>query len=163
MDMKRKRARLDYFVEVLKEHADDEKQKSLLQELNVEINDSILATCGSPPAIIVEETPFVLESLVSLQGIEDVKLTGLPDWYAKCLKLCIQGKDGEVQKMDWPLREVKHRARAGRFGKKQKSWITTREWFQPTLDWKEFAQRNDVPLPDDYDWSFPRHNYSLLW
>lgn len=93
---------------------------------------------------------FGLESLASLRGIKDVTVTGLPEWYATCLQRCIQGKGGEVQEVHWPLVEVRHRRNVWSTQWK-KAWVTTRKWYQPTLNWKEFAERNDIPTPDDMD------------
>jgi hypothetical protein len=46
---------------------------------------------------------FGFESLATLSGVKDVSITGLPEWYAQCLTLCIQGIGGEVLETDWPL------------------------------------------------------------
>ncbi|KAF1939966.1 hypothetical protein EJ02DRAFT_407434 [Clathrospora elynae] len=152
--VQRQRSRLEYFVEVLKAHADDENKKSLLQELKVGFkrqfsdynynNDPALHTSRA------EKFMFGLESLAGLRGIKDVQITGLPEWYADCLQLCIQGKGGEVQLADWPLVEVTRRKDSWN-RQKQKIPVTSRKWYQPMLNWKEFAERNNVPLPDDID------------
>lgn len=158
--VKRQRARLDYLVEILKEHADDHNQKSLLQDLSVHF--SLISTqfgrgprrphtwiCVKLP-LQAEKFMFGLESLAALRGIKDVRITGLPEWYARCLQLCIQGKGGQVQETDWPLMRVKRRVRT-RSGRKQTYWVTVtlRKWYQPMLNWIEFAGRNDIPVPDD--------------
>ena len=159
--VRRQRSRLEYFVQILKEYADDENRKSLLQDLKVELRPGIPnvrlgvrhatahhLSMQSPTD--TEKVMFGLESLASLRGIKDVEIIGLPDWYARCLQLCIQGKGGYVQEVNWPLIEVKRRretwSRQTKLG-----WITTRKWYQPTLNWKEFAERNGIPTPDDID------------
>ena len=69
---KRHRARLDYFIRILKEHADDENQRSLLERLTVH------ADWGRSQNVM-----YNLESLASLRGIQDVDIKGiyLPTWY----------------------------------------------------------------------------------
>jgi hypothetical protein len=153
--IKRLRSRLGYFVEVLKDRADDQSQKSLLQELKINFK--------LPPSWIeeksghlwdVERLMFGLESLAPLRGIKDVQFTGIPEWYAKCMQLSIQGKGGEVHETDWPLVQVKRPRNTKKFWstrKKTKQWASTRKWYQPTLDWKEYAVRNNIPIPDDID------------
>ena len=149
---------MEYFVEVLKEHADDENRKSLLQDLAVEVRLGngahymrINPSCyiSQPPADS-EKYMFGLESLASLRGIKDVEISGVPEWYAKSLQLCIQGNAGEVQEVNWPLIEVKRR-RGGSTSKTIKGWVTTRKWYQPMLNWKEFAERNGITIPEDID------------
>ncbi|KAF1843420.1 uncharacterized protein K460DRAFT_378575 [Cucurbitaria berberidis CBS 394.84] len=141
---KRQRSRLENFVELLKEYADDENRKSLLQELKVEMK------AGMRNNILLM---FCLESLISLRGIRNVEIIGLPKWYAKSLQLCIQGKGGDVQEVDWPLVQVKRRRRCRVSGitSTKKEWVTTRKWYQPTLNWKEYAERNGIPTPEDVD------------
>jgi hypothetical protein len=160
--VKRQRARLEYLVEILKEHADDDNQKSLLQDLKVDFRPAcddrraqrrhfrrLYRQFHAPPRS-AEKFMFGLESLASLRGIKDVQITGLPEWYAKCMQLCIQGKGGQVQETDWPRVQVKRR-RGGSSTRKKTQWVTLRKWYQPMLNWKEFAQRNDIAVPDDID------------
>ncbi|KAF1830728.1 hypothetical protein BDW02DRAFT_601434 [Decorospora gaudefroyi] len=162
--VKRQRSRLAYFVEILKEHADDENQKSLLCELTIDFNlespytrrVSVGRDAGYPDLLPRAESTemfmFSLESLACLQGIRDVKITGLPDWYEQCLQLCIQGKGGKVQETDWPLVEVKRRKKLKAIYRYSTiHLVSTRKWYQPTLDWKEYAERNEIPIPDDID------------
>jgi hypothetical protein len=96
---KRHRARLEYFVEILKEHADNEKSRSLLQKLIVECGNAKAKfrshcdwTIRLPAPEDIEQFMFGLESLATLRGIRDVKVTGVSPWFAECLQLCIQGK-----------------------------------------------------------------------
>jgi hypothetical protein len=94
---------------------------------------------------------FGLESLATLSGVKDVSITGLPEWYAQCLTLCIQGMGGEVLETDWPLVQIK-RARPlnlwdQRYRKHKKYMVTTRKWYQPTPNWKEYAERNGIDIP----------------
>jgi len=159
--VKRQRSRLEYFVDVLKQHFDDEDRKSLLQELYVDVRipgdrgrDRRYSSNGNPIPLPKDSEKFLfgLESLATLRGIKDVKITGVPDWYAQCLTLVIQGKGGDVLETDWPPLEVKRSKSTGWSSKKtSKVWVTTRKWHQPTLNWKEFAQRNKVEIPDDID------------
>ncbi|KAI4632942.1 hypothetical protein J4E80_000302 [Alternaria sp. BMP 0032] len=160
--VKRQRSRLEYLVEILKEHADDTDQKSLLQDLKVDFQlvsqDKMKRMLRDRPTwqqvvkpSIPEDTGkfmFGLESLASLRGIRDVEINGLPEWYTKCLQLAIRGKGGDIQETDWPLVEVKRRANGKRRSSK-KLFVSIRKWHQPTLDWKEFAERNDITTPAD--------------
>lgn len=166
--VKRQRARLEYLVEILKEHADDQNKGSLLQHLRVDFR---LAQVPDPrllplsqstgysylqflrPPKSLEKYMFGLESLALLRGIKDVQVNGLPDWYAKCMQLCIQGKGGQVQETDWPQLQVKRSRGRGKLDSRKTTthWVTLRKWHQPMLNWKEFAERNDITLPDDID------------
>jgi hypothetical protein len=142
---------LEYLAEILRENIDDESQKSLLEMLRVKVEPW-------PPSHKVprlDKFMFCLESLVSLRGIEHVQITGLPDWYATCLQLAIQGQGGEVKEVDWPLIIVKRRKKSGT-RRYTKYSVTSRKWYQPTLNWKEFAERNNVLVPEDIDkyWAF---------
>jgi hypothetical protein len=152
--MERQRSRLEYLVEILKEHADDHSQKSLLQELMIDFKlPVILSLHDSSRQRNTEKFMFGLESLALLRGIKDVQFTGMPEWYAKCMQLSIQGKGGEVHETDWPLVQVKRPRNIKRSWSTRKTsrWASTREWYQPTLDWKEYAVRNNIPIPDDID------------
>ncbi|KAL6703876.1 hypothetical protein ACN47E_009010 [Coniothyrium glycines] len=163
MSLKRQRARLEYFVEVLRDYADDENRNSLLQELtvNVDMDPSVSDLYGNTSHLhpahpahdqsVVEKYMFGLDGLTSLRGIKDVEINGLPEWYAKCLQLCVQSKGGEPEETNWPLIEVKRRRPGASYGPKLMSWVTTRKWHQPKLNWKGYAERNEVPLPDDID------------
>jgi hypothetical protein len=152
--IKRQRSRLQYVVDILKEHADDQSQKSLLQELKINLKlPASHSVDDNHRRRSMEKFMFGLESLASLRGIKDVRFTGLPEWYAKCLQLSIQGEGGEIQETDWPLIEVTRRTIIRNHWNKKKTrhWVTTRKWYQPTLDWKEYAVRNNVPIPEDLD------------
>ncbi|KAF2035268.1 hypothetical protein EK21DRAFT_107393 [Setomelanomma holmii] len=71
---------------------------------------------------------FGLESLATLRGIKDVRITGVADWYAQYLQLCIQGKGVEVLETDWPPVKVKRNMSRTTWTKKSKmAWITTRK------------------------------------
>lgn len=154
--VKRHRSHLEYFVETLKEHNDDDNRKSLLEDLKITITDIAQAPRVNPVRPTVRPVPtmpsyekfmFGLESLSALRGIKRVELQGLPVWYAKCLQLCIQGKGGEVKETDWPLIEVKCT------NSKSIKWVwkSIRKWHQPLFNWKEYAERNGIELPDDVD------------
>jgi hypothetical protein len=93
---------------------------------------------------------FGLESLAYLRGIKDVEITGLPEWYTKCLQLSIQGRGGGVEKIDWPLVEFRRRAK-GNSTQWKKYLVSARKWHQPTLNWKEFAERNEITTPADIE------------
>jgi hypothetical protein len=160
--VKRQRARLENFLRVLKQHSDDETRKSLLQELNVCVRIPLRSSMflytsrhqSTTRPVDSHKFMFGLESLSTLRGIKKVVITGVPEWYAKCLQTFIQGKGCEVLETDWPLVQVKRSVGSTkrRLTKKTKKvWATTRKWYQPTLNWKEFAERNEIDVPEDID------------
>ncbi|KAL1800673.1 hypothetical protein ACET3X_001015 [Alternaria dauci] len=162
--VKRQRSRLEYLVEILKEHADDSNQKSLLEDLEVDfhlVSNKPRSICAKAPKCMAhpgipkdtEKFMFGLESLAYLRGIKDVKIIGLPEWYAKCLQLSIQGGGGGVEEVDWPLVEIKPSKQ------RKKHLASTRKWHQPTLNWKEFAERNEITTPPDIDKLYATDGY----
>jgi hypothetical protein len=148
--VKRQRARLEYFVSVLKQHADDENKKSLLQSLCIHVDKPCNSRRRYSPysarsdAVTVEKFMFGLESLTELRGIKDVRVTGVPDWYAQCLELSVQGNGGDVHKYSWPFSA---RKKWNGEGKAQR--VSLMKWWHPTLDWMEFAARNGLEVPED--------------
>jgi len=152
-DVKRLRTRLEYFVEILKQHADDASQSSLLTHLAVCVTDcthlhwsntNFGPTFDAPK---IDSYMFGLEGLVGLTGIKHVTVGGLPEWYARCMQLRVQGKGDELREMEWPLRKVKHTKGLASNVK----WVSSRQWWQPVWDWKEFAERHGVEMPEDVD------------
>jgi hypothetical protein len=105
--VKRLRARLEYFVSVLKQHADGDNKKSLLQNLSIQFSESLNARPDPFYTALsistLERFIFGLESLASLRGVKVVSVTGVPDWFAQCLAMCIQGNGGNVHKYLWPF------------------------------------------------------------
>ena len=160
--VKRQRSRLEYLVEILKEYADDSDQKSLLEDLKVDFQltsqkpaqsacgKTVRGTINSCVPKDTEKFMFGLESLAYLRGIKDVEITGLPEWYTKCLQLSIQGRGGGVEKIDWPLVGSRRRGK-GNSTQWKKYLVSTRKWHQPTLNWKEFAERNKITTPVDIE------------
>jgi hypothetical protein len=159
--VKRQRARLEYFISVLKEHSDDENKKSLLQELKVTFGKLhrpgfvaryYLSRPLAPPRTLTPEEKYMfgLESLTVLRGIKHVSIQGVPEWYAKCLELCIQGKGGEVKETEWPMVQVTRQKRT-MWQKGRTAMVTSRQWYQPKVDWREFAERNAVNVPGDVE------------
>jgi hypothetical protein len=159
--VKRQRARLEYFISILKQHSDDANKKSLLHELTVNFLHGAKLPSRPllryphthyplPPSLspdVIERFMFTLESLVSLTRIKLVTITGVPEWFATCLQLCISGKGGEVKETDWPDVQVTRSLRT--WCKKKKTvWVTSRRWYQPVFNWKEFAERNGVEAED---------------
>jgi hypothetical protein len=160
--VKRQRSRLEYLVEILKEYADDSDQKSLLEALKVDFQltsqkpaqsacgKTVRGTINSCVPKDTEKFMFGLESLAYLRGIKDVEITGLPEWYTKCLQLSIQGRGGGVEKIDWPLVGSRRRGK-GNSTQWKKYLVSTRKWHQPTLNWKEFAERNKITTSVDIE------------
>lgn len=187
---RRHRGRLSLFVRILKEHAEDENQKSLLKVLNVymaspRLPDSPVAPAPvplAPPQLFVaffahpphqsikpappapnftsegrqhlaevaEMAQFALEALAPLRGIEVVEITGVDAWFAQCLHLCIQGKGGDVRKIQYPDVLVKRRKAGTRT--LQDHIQSTKKWYMHELDWEEFAERNGIKVPVDIDY-----------
>ncbi|OAL47871.1 hypothetical protein IQ07DRAFT_646084 [Pyrenochaeta sp. DS3sAY3a] len=148
--VKRERSRLQYFVDVLKEHMDDDAHKSLLTDLKVTITETTFARTAFErrrPSRFLTQFRFGLESLTALRGIKYVRVDGVPDWYAQGLQLVIQGKGGELKETEWPLVRVK------RVTVKRTRWVEvcSRKWYQPVFDWREYARRNAIELPEDID------------
>jgi hypothetical protein len=145
--MKRHRSRLEYFVSVLKQYADDDNQKSLLTYLQIKYERPHSDTWAGN-LHYQKQHMYGLESLASLQGIKHVDVEGehLPDWYAKCLQICINGTGGDVLPIDYP--DIKIKKRIPGFHKRYEMvWQTTRAWHHPILNWDEYAERNGVDMP----------------
>jgi hypothetical protein len=158
--VKRQRARLEYFVSILKQYSDDTHKKSLLQDLKVtfgKLHRTLHNARYHPRPLVTapahrreEKYMFGLESLTTLRGIKDVEIVGVPEWYAKCLELCISGKGGEVKETEWPVVQVTRKKKT--VGQKGRTaWVTSRQWWQPVVDWREYAERNGVEVPGDVE------------
>lgn len=162
--VKRQRARLEYFISVLKEHSDDADKKSLLEKLTVHLGPvqrrQTFSRCSMPhvPHITrstLDNYMFGLDSLAELRGIVEIRVTGVPEWYARCLELCIRGEGGEVQRTEWPVVEKKKKKKAKKTARGQvkrskgAKMISTRRWWQPVMNWMEFAEKNGLEMPVD--------------
>jgi hypothetical protein len=64
------------------------------------------------------------------------------------MKLCISGKGGEVKETEWPDVQVTRKKKTV-WQKGRTAWVTSRQWWQPVVDWREFAGRNGVHVPGD--------------
>lgn len=144
---KRHRGRLEHFINILKEHSDDEDKKSLLKHLRVKYQRGYE---WYEPSILRMSRKYALESLAALNGIEEVEIEGneLPDWYKKCLQLCINGKGGDVLPVDYPDIQIKKR-KNGFTRRYVEVWQSTKAWYMPALNWEEYAERNGVEIPPD--------------
>jgi hypothetical protein len=164
----RHRARTQYFVDTLQEHAGDANRQSLLTQLRVHIRamergfrcvrprwsiDDLRRKEKSGKWTISEKVVFVLEPLASLQGIVDVAIHGAPDWLKQCLEMRIRGEGGELKTLEWPAKVVKRKQKGSR--KKVELEVSMRKGWQPVLDWRQFAVRNGIALPADIDAFFP--------
>ncbi|KAH8729045.1 hypothetical protein GQ44DRAFT_607935 [Phaeosphaeriaceae sp. PMI808] len=160
----RQRSRLEYFVDILKEHLEDESKKTLLHELQIafyvtenptgHVNSNLRSEWPNYPVLPdnMQKYMFSLESLTALHAIEKVKIIGVPDWFAQCLELSIRGKGGGVLESEWPLVQVRRTIPSKSIAKIRKNfWVTSKKWYNPALNWKEFAQRNDIDLPENID------------
>jgi hypothetical protein len=146
--MRRHRTRLQNFVQVIKEHADDAAKASLLTDLSVKMSSRY------DPVWIFQDDPqgiFALEELTPLRGIKNVEVGGeVPAWFAKCLQCCIQGHGGDVKEQNYPLVEVKQKKKKGTGFAKKPKWVETKQWYSPRFDWADFAERNGIELPEDF-------------
>lgn len=99
---------------------------------------------------------FVLEPLAGLKRIESVQVTGTNPWLRSCLEICIKGEGGELEKIDWLVKKTRRKVRKGRYGSEWRyREESTRRYYQPTLDWRAFALRNEIPYdPEAYDFLF---------
>jgi hypothetical protein len=159
--LRRMRARLAFFIAELNAHAADASKRSLLQWFSIEMS----TPWGSGyvfPSIwhsqesvdkFKRENAFGLEELVALRGVENVEVTGVPGWFAQCLELCVKGEGGELREIEWPSVRVKRQRGEG--GGTKVMQQTLKQWWQPVFDWKEFAERNGVEVPDEADSYWP--------
>jgi hypothetical protein len=147
-------------------HADNTNERSLLKKLSVDTardlkddQDSLVDPDGIRRRWENEQIYggfsnyiFALEPLVALQPalqVQELHIAGIPDWFSTCLKMAVEGKGGELARIEWPTKTIR-RTVDGRKGKK-KIQVTTRAWGQAVWDWRAFAQRNDIELPESAD------------
>jgi hypothetical protein len=155
----RRRGLLQYFVDAFHDDAEHPDQNPLLHTLEVRITGyiSLLAPLEKHKAA-ERENMFMLEGLSGLKRqLKKVTVEGPPSWFAQCLVLHLTGRGGPpVSKLSWPTK-IKRR-KITHVPSKQK-WkfkrVSTRKDWQPTLDWREYALRNGIELPDDIDRYFP--------
>jgi len=108
----------------MKQHVEDEGKKSLLRKLTI---------CVESKGESVETYMFAFEALCALMPIPKVSVTGVPEWFATCVEMKIKGRGGDVAKV--------------KVGGKKKA----RKWYQPVYEWRQFAARNGVEMPDGVD------------
>ena len=160
----RQRGRLKLFVDILKEHAGDTNHgtASLLTNLTLEfwrgftdhsgnfIQGDSFARGMPPTKAEAEAGQFCLEALLPLHGINKVTVGGMVSpWFAQCLTLSLQSNDEAMKpaEIEFPSIEVQRKV-----GKRWRtSTVSTWQWHMPTVDWKGFARRNGIELPDDVD------------
>ena len=149
----RERDHLQHFVDAFNDCAEDPGHHSALHTLKVRIPEHITVVLGTDLGEM-----FTLEVLSGLKRqLKKVTVEGPPPWFAQCLVLHLTGRGGPpASKLSWPTK-IKRR-KITRVPSKQK-WIfkrvTTRKDWQPRLDWREYALRNEIELPDDIDRYFP--------
>jgi hypothetical protein len=149
----RERDHLQHFVDAFNDRAEDPGQQSALHTLKVRISEYITVVLGTDLG-----ENFTLEVLSGLKRqLKKVTVEGPPSWFAQCLVLHLTGRGGPpVSKLSWPTK-IKRR-KITHVPSKQK-WkfkrVSTRKDWQPTLDWREYALRNGIELPDDIDRYFP--------
>lgn len=156
----RHRARLRHFVDVIKEHADDDSKRSLLKRLHVHLDTLRLGDAPlQTPAANNEEVVtvggrhmFVLEVLASIQVIPKVLVSGVSRWFKQCLKLRMR-EGGKLEEVKWPTKIVKRKV--DEYKRAKKTEVSTRQARQPTMDWRSFAERNRIELPSNIGSFFP--------
>jgi hypothetical protein len=95
---------------------------------------------------------YMLEALTELRLIDNVKVTGVSRWYAECLQSCVNGKGCPVLPLHWRSRRIKN----DRFGTLR--YKSERFDDELSLDWAEFAERNNIELSDRLLDFFKKHN-----
>ncbi|KAF1843418.1 uncharacterized protein K460DRAFT_418481 [Cucurbitaria berberidis CBS 394.84] len=150
------RGRLQQIVRELRRHSEEPTEKSRLKNLTLGIArygqdyvyDDAQQELGYGDIIErVENCMFIFEALTELRHngtVKKVKVTGVPLWFAKCLKASITGRGGDVFQTTRHIRYVKR-------------WYTclvrrsllTDFYDEPIYDWKEFAERNGIAVPAD--------------
>ncbi|KAF1926445.1 uncharacterized protein M421DRAFT_216636 [Didymella exigua CBS 183.55] len=167
----RHRARLEHFVEILRKHAEDSSKKSLLKSLHMRLSTTgleyqrlvtgrLIQPSDETKRRLVGHHVFALEGLVAFEGIDEEEVTGLPKWFCRCLEPHMVDRGGQVEELIWPVKIVKKRHDNGY--RVQKVEISTRKYWQPTLNWREFSRRDSIELPEDIDEYFSARQGGLL-
>lgn len=155
----RERDHLQHFVDAFNDCAEDPGHHSALHTLKVRIPEHITVVLGTDLGEM-----FTLEVLSGLKRqLKKVTVEGPPPWFAQCLVLHLTGRGGPpASKLSWPTKIKRRkitRVRKITRGPSKQKWIfkrvTTRKDWQPRLDWREYALRNEIELPDDIDRYFP--------
>lgn len=134
----RMRASLDRFVRIM-EKSEPDLDKCQLKKLSIQYLGN---TPRDSPGFEewASKLMFVAEPLAALKGLDHVYCAGFDPWFGACLEMCIKGEGGDIKQIDWPVKEIRRRNPTG--GKKHPAQISERQWWQPKLDWREFALRN---------------------
>ncbi|KAF2626460.1 hypothetical protein BU25DRAFT_459583 [Macroventuria anomochaeta] len=74
---------------------------------------------------------FALGVLSEIEGVEEVKLVGLPLWFTRCLSLQMADQGGTVSELTWPTKTVKRQQ--DEYHKPKKVETTSRKYWQPML------------------------------
>ena len=152
----RQRGRLSLFTKILREHAYDSNQKSLLKVLEVRLMPpfDIAAFEGDfrPPdwghslkllfQEMKEQNQYVLEELIPLRGIEKVRIDGAGARFAACMQSYLMGMGGEINTKHYDDKVVRRRSNNGT--RWIKNTVSSRKWYEPEYNWDEFAERNKL-------------------
>ena len=165
----RQRARIQHLVDILQVYAEDEHQRSCLRGLHVRFlaygrHLRYDRPCANIHRNLVSRTQegnrrlgrhlFTLEPLAKLQSLDGFEFRGCPEWFTKCLSLRKRGKGGPLERLRWPTKSVRLRGE-GDFRNAETIEIQTRKCWQPIYDWRVFAVRNDVLIPEKDFECFP--------
>lgn len=125
---------------------DGNEDKAMLRRLEIKVQISSIYNDTLDMGDITVLQGFtrgmrILEVLRELPRVECVEFAGLRTWFAACLALCIRGEGGQVQLLDRPTLRWENRLGMVNF-------TSTRPEDAPLLDWGEFAQRNNIELPN---------------
>lgn len=96
-----------------------------------------------------ERHMLILESLAEITGIPTVIIDGVPSCWKHCLGLRMCGKGGDLTALVWPDKLVANKT-PGAVSK-----VTTKAAWQAVFDWREFAERNGIEMPEDAQKFFP--------
>jgi len=152
---RRQQARIQHFVDIIRQYAENENKKLLLQRLHVRITLQLGVYRQSTDSWNWERVinrAWALEPLVSTPGIEEITFSlshsaGEPSWrwFGQCLILRMRGEGGELKEVDRSVRVSKRWENTGATRtserlkdvdakKKEKVVITEKKTDDPTFD-----------------------------
>lgn len=154
---RRQHARIQYFVDILRQYGEDENKRSLLKRLHVKFGpdryeEQLWDWWNRNRGL------FVLEPLAALTGIEEVRITSQwrIDWFTQCLSLRMRGDGGELEELEWPMKTIKRVKPKDQLKRPGKDTVSAWKTGSPTLDWLTYAQRNGIEVPADLQIRYPK-------
>ncbi|KAF2999776.1 hypothetical protein E8E13_005526 [Curvularia kusanoi] len=154
---KRLQTGLQLFVNAFNKSHDDPTKSSLLETLELHVVDSNPIQPWMAKASSLNKHIFALEVLADLKKpLTQLKtISLLPAWFSSCLALQLTGRGGRsTATLAWSTKVVK--SSQNMYGKRKRAKVVeTRAYWQPRLDWREFAARNGIEMPEDAGRYFP--------